>query len=142
MKQGSYSFGLKAAIVILQGVCVGIITAALLTVNYWLDGTWQFSQLGRSFEESAVFLRDADIQIRREIRRCQNEALFGTDAGLNKQIDIRQYVSGIEDEANRNENLTYRLSDLINFYPKAARLSRLLERVLAAQREAAPETAR
>ena len=135
MKQGSYSFGLKAAIVILQGVCVGIITAALLTVNYWLDGTWQFSQLGRSFEESAVFLRDADIQIRREIRRCQNEALFGTDAGLNKQIDIRQYVSGIEDEANRNENLTYRLSDLINFYPKAARLSRLLERVLAAQRE-------
>ena len=81
MKQGSYGFGLKAAIVILQGVCVGIIALALLTINYWLDGTWQFSQLGRSFEESAVFLRDADIQIRREIRRCQNEALFGTDAG-------------------------------------------------------------
>ena len=137
MKQGSYGTGLKAAIVILQGVCVGIIALALLTINYWLDGTWQFSQLGRSFEESAVFLRDTEDLIRKEVRRCENEALFGRDGeiDLNKEIDIRQYVSGIDDEANRNENLTYRLSDLINFYPKAARLSRLLERVLANQRE-------
>ena len=49
-----------------------------------------------------------------------NEALFTTDGrtDLEKQIDIRQYVSGVRDEANRNENLTYRLSDLINYYPQ------------------------
>ena len=64
MKRDSYSFGLKAAIFVLQCVCVGIIVLALLTVNYWLDGTWQFSQLGRSFEESAVFLRDAEELVR------------------------------------------------------------------------------
>ena len=136
MKQGSYSFGLKAAIVILQGVCVGIIAAALMTVNYWLDGTWQLSQLGRSFEETAVFLRDTQEMIRGEVQRSVNETLFRTGGAtdLNKEIDIRQYVSGVNDEANRNENLTYRLSDLINYYPKAARLSRVLETVLAAQR--------
>ena len=135
MKQGSYSFGLKAAIVILQGVCVGIIAAALLTVNYWLDGTWQLSQLGRSFEETAVFLRDTQELIRGEVQRSVNEALFRTDGvtDLNKEIDIRQYATGVSDEANRNENLTYRLSDLINYYPRVARLSRALESVLAAQ---------
>ena len=124
MKHGSYSFGLKAAIVILQGVCAAVIAAALLTVNYWLDGTWQFSQLGRSFEESAVFLRDAEQLVRRDVNRSVNEALFSTNGvtDLDKKIDIRQYVSGINDEANRNENLTYRLSDLINYYPKTEKL--------------------
>ena len=135
MKQGSYSFGLKAAIVVLQGVCVAIIMAALLTVNYWLDGTWQFSQLGRSFEETAVFLRDTEELIQREVHRSVDEALFRTNGitDLNKEIDIRQYVSGVNDEANRNENLTYRLSDLINYYPKAAKLSRVLETIRSGQ---------
>ena len=137
MKQGSYGFGLKAAIAILQGVCVGIIISALLTINYWLDGTWQFSQLGRSFEESAVFLRDTEDIIRREVDKVMNEALFSTDGvtDLDKEIDIRQYVSGVNDEANRNENLTYRLSDLINYYPKTAKLARTLESALSSQGE-------
>lgn len=137
MKRDSYSLGLKAAIVILQGVCVGIIAAALMTINYWLDGTWQFSQLGRSFEETAVFLRDTEDIVRREVDRSLDEALFSTDGmtDLNKEIDIRQYVSGINDEANRNENLTYRLSDLINYYPKTVILARALEKVLTAQGE-------
>ncbi len=135
MKHSSYSFGLKAAIVALQCVCVGIISAALLTVNYWLDGTWQLSQLGRSFEETAVFLRDTETIIRREVDRSLNEALFGTDGvtDLNKEVDIRQYVSGVNDEANRNENLTYRLSDLINFYPQIPVLAQALEEAITAQ---------
>ena len=104
-----------------------MIAAALLTVNYWLDGTWQFSQLGRSFEESAVFLRDAEALVRWDVNRSVNEALFSTGGvpDLDKKIDIRQYVSGINDEANRNENLTYRLSDLINYYPKTEKLFRV-----------------
>ena len=137
MKHGSYSFGLKAAIVILQGVCAAVIAAALLTVNYWLDGTWQFSQLGRSFEESAVFLRDAEELVRWDVNRSVNEALFSTGGvpDLDKKIDIRQYVSGINDEANRNENLTYRLSDLINYYPKTEKLFRVLEQMTASYGE-------
>ena len=138
MKQDSYSIGLKASIAILQGVCIGIIAAALLTIGYWLDGTWQFSQLGRSFEETAVFLRDTKEIIQKEIHKSMDEALFSRDGvtDLSKEIDIRQYVSGVDDAANRNENLTYRLSDLINYYPKTAQLSRVLERVIAAQQEA------
>lgn len=134
-KQDSYSFGLKAAMAILQGVCVGIIVACLMTINYWLDGTWQISQLGRSFEETAIFLRDTEDIIRREVNSSINEALFTTDGetDLNKEIDIRQYVSGVTDEANRNENLTYRLSDLINYYPRISKLREALESVLASR---------
>ena len=137
MKQDSYSTALKTVIVILQGVCVGIIAAALLTLNFWLDGTWQFSQLGRSFEESAIFLRDTEEIIRREVDKVMDEALFSTDGvtDLNKLIDIRQYVSGINDEANRNENLTFRLSDLINYYPNTAKLSQSIENALTGQVE-------
>ena len=128
----AYSFGLKASAVILQGICVGIIAAAFLTVNYWLDGTWQLSQLARSFEETAVFLRDTQDLIRREVDRAMNEELFTTDGvtDLDKEIDIRQYVSDVNDEANRNENLTFRLSDLINYYPQMTRLSQAIGNVL------------
>ncbi len=134
-KHDKYSFGLKAAIAILQGVCVGIIVAALMTINYWLDGTWQISQLGRSFEETAIFLRDTENIIRRKVRSSINESFFTTDGqtDLNKEIDIRQYVSGVTDEANRNENLTFRLSDLINYYPKISKLRNALESVLTSQ---------
>lgn len=130
MKHNSYSYGLKAAIAILQGICAAVIVAALMTVNYWLDGTWQFSQLGRSFEETAAFLRDTEEMVRKDVNRSVNEALFSTDqvTDLNKEIDIRQYVSGVNDEANRNENLTFRLSDLINYYPKTEALLEVLER--------------
>ena len=135
MKQERYTSGLKASIMILQGICVGVIVAALLSANYWLDGTWQLSQLGRSFEESAIFLNDTERYIRREVDRCVNEALFTTNGvtDLNKEIDIRQYVSGVNDEANRNENLTYRLSDLINYYPQMQKLTEAIGRALSAQ---------
>ncbi len=110
---------MKAAAVILQGVLSGVIAACLLTVAYWLDGTFRLSQLGRSFEETAVFLTDCEEMIRRKVDSSMNNALFRLDGetNLNKLIDIRQYVSGVNDEANRNDNLTFRISDLINFYP-------------------------
>ncbi len=135
MKQDSYSTGLKVAIALLQGVCIGVIAAALITINYWLDGTWQISQLGRSFEETAFFLNDTEELIRNELNRSIDEALFEKNSELNldREIDIRQYVSGISDEANRNDNLTYRLSDLINYYPRMSKLREALETVLASR---------
>lgn len=135
MKQDSYSTGLKVTIAILQGICIAVIVAALMTVNYWLDGTWQISKLGRSFEESTFFLNDTEDLIRRELNTSIDKTLFEVNgkADLDKKIDIRQYVSGISDEANRNENLTFRLSDLINFYPRISKLREALESVLASQ---------
>ncbi len=143
MKQNSYSPVLKAMIVILQGICIGVIVAALLTVNYWLDGTWQISKLGRSFEETAFFLDDTENFIRDELNRSIDEALFERDGevDLNQEIDIRQYVSGISDEANKNENLTYHLSDLINYYPRLAKLKEALETVLSSQEPGRPANA-
>ncbi len=140
MKQDSYSIGLKVAMAILQGVCIGVIAAALMTINYWLDGTWQISQLGRSFEESAFFLDDTENFIRRELNTCIDEALFeeNGEVNLDQEVDINQYVSGVDDAANRNENLTYRLSDLINFYPKIPKLRESLETVLSGQEPGHP----
>ena len=69
-------------------------------------------------------LVSAEALVRWDVNRSVNEALFSTGGvpDLDKKIDVRQYVSGINDEANRNENLTYRLSDLINYYPKTEKL--------------------
>ena len=135
MRRNHYSFGRKALTAALQGACAGILAVCLLIVSYWLDGTYQISMLGRSFEETAVFLRDTETAIRRKVDYSRNLTTFQT-AGvtdLNKQIDIRQYVSGINDSANRNENLTYLLSDLINFYPESGALMAAVESAAAVE---------
>ncbi|MBQ4176172.1 MAG: hypothetical protein II640_01765, partial [Lachnospiraceae bacterium] len=115
MKDKYYSQAMKNSLVIAQCVFVALIVLCLRTIETRLDGTFDISQLGRSYEETAVFLRDAENTIRRKVDCSRNIALFQTDGetDLNKSIDIRQYVVGISDEANLNENLTYVLSDLI-----------------------------
>ncbi len=124
MKDKYYTPVWKNTLVIIQCICVAVIVLSLLTIEIRLDGTFDISQLGRSYEETAVFLRDAESTIRRKVDCSRNIELFqsGSETDLNKQIDIRQYVLGISDEANRNENLTYLLSDLINFYPSLGQL--------------------
>ncbi len=124
MKDKYYSQAMKNFLVIAQCVFVALIVLCLRTIETRLDGTFDISQLGRSYEETAVFLRDAENTIRRKVDCSRNIALFQTagETDLNKSIDIRQYVVGISDEANLNENLTYVLSDLINYYPDVKRL--------------------
>ena len=129
MKKNHYSISRKVFMAVLQGAFAGVLAVCLLIVSYWLDGTYQISMLGRSYEETAVFLRDTETAIRRKVDYSRNLTTFQT-AGvtdLNKEIDIRQYVSGINDSANRNENLTYLLSDLINFYPESGALMAAVE---------------
>ena len=129
MKKNHYSISRKVFMAVLQGAFAGVLAVCLLIVSYWLDGTYQISMLGRSYEETAVFLRDTETAIRRKVDYSRNLTTFQT-AGvtdLNKEIDIRQYVSGINDSANRNENLTYLLSDLINFYPESWALMAAVE---------------
>ncbi len=125
-----YSYGLKAAMVCLQALCVLIMTVSAMTLNYWTDGTYDLSELGRPFEETSIFLNDVERIVRSKISCTRDEAFFETDGeeNLDKKIDIRQYVAGISDAANQNENTTYLIRDLINFYPKTGQLQDLVER--------------
>ena len=141
MKDKYYSQAMKNSLVIAQCVFVALIVLCLRTIETRLDGTFDISQLGRSYEETAVFLRDAENTIRRKVDCSRNIALFQTDGetDLNKSIDIRQYVVGISDEANLNENLTYVLSDLINYYPDIKRLKTAVSSVASqVEEEGAP----
>lgn len=124
MKDKYYTPAWKNILTVIQCVCVALIVLSLLTVEIRLDGTFDIAQLGRSYEETAVFLREAEKAIRSKTDCSRNIELFqsGGETDLNKEIDIRQYVLGVSDEANRNENLTYLLSDLINYYPELASL--------------------
>ena len=101
MKDKYYSQAMKNSLVIAQCVFVALIVLCLRTIETRLDGTFDISQLGRSYEETAVFLRDAENTIRRKVDCSRNIALFQTagETDLNKSIDIRQYVVGISDEA-------------------------------------------
>ena len=125
---------------VIQCICVAVIVLSLLTIEFRLDGTFDISQLGRSFEETAVFLQDAEETIRDKADCSRNIELFqtGGETDLNKEIDIRQYVLGVSDEANQNENLTYRLSDLINYYPELKSLKTAVESVADSQAENVP----
>lgn len=129
-KQNSrqYSMGLKTGIACLQALCVAIITVCTLTVGYWTDNTYNLEELGRPFEETSIFLNDVERIVRAKINCTRNEALFETDGeeDLSKKIDIRQYVAGVSDTANQNENTTYLLSDLINFYPNTGALEEIV----------------
>lgn len=113
---------------LLQVLCAGILAACILNMYYWLDGTFDISELGRRFEETGNFLQLTEDTIRRKIACTQNFALFqtGGKTDLDKKIDIRQYVSGIQDEANQNENTTYLIRDLIDFFPDMSALRRVL----------------
>lgn len=140
MKNKNYSPVLKNIAVIMQCVCIAVIVLCLLTIEDRLDGTFDLSQLGRSFEETAVFLRDTEDTIRRKTDCSRNIALFQTGGvtDLNKDIDIRQYAMGVSDEANRNENLTYVLSDLINYYPELENLRTAVSSASQTSGEGAP----
>lgn len=126
-----YSMGLKTAVICLQALCVAIAAVCIMTLSFWTNGTFSVSELGRQFEESTIFLNDTEQIVRSKIDCSKNERLFETDGteNLEKKIDIRQYVSGIVDTANQNENTTYTISDLINFYPSTGRLQEVVDRL-------------
>ena len=132
-KGGRYSLALKTSIGALSCLSAAIILVCVMTMNYWLDGTFDMAILGRSFEQTETFLDDVEMTIRQKISCTRNEILFETagETDLDKQIDVHQYASGVDDAANRNENTTYTLSDLINFYPQTGKLRSILEEILA-----------
>lgn len=126
-----YSKGLKGAVACLQALCIAIIAVCVMTLSYWTEGTFHLSSLSKSFEESPIFLNDVEKIVRGKIDWARNRSFFEKDGAedLKRKIDIHQYVFGVNDTANQNENTTFLLADLINFYPRTGRLTDLLDRL-------------
>ena len=56
MKRFWYRMGVKSANVILQGLLVCVLVVCLTNVFYWTEGSFIISEMGKSFEETKLFL--------------------------------------------------------------------------------------
>lgn len=117
MKQVWYKTGTKCAGVCFQGLFVGIFSLCLMIGVYWLEGSLSFSEMGKSFEETEVFLRHVEETVLRKLDYDRNIELFEFNGQFDEmqEIDIRQYETGALDEANLNVNTTYYIGDLLAF---------------------------
>lgn len=122
MKPFWYKTGTKCAGVCLQGLLVGVLSICLMMGIYWLDGSLSISEMGKSFEETEVFLRHVEDTVVRKLNYDQNIELFEFNGQFDEmqQIDIRQYETGALDEANLNVNTTYYIRDLLAFAENGA----------------------
>lgn len=122
MKQAGYKTGFKVAGAILQGILVGVLIYCLMNAFYWMEDSSGFSEMGKNFEETSVFLEQVERAVRDKIAYDQNKELFELDGQYDgtKEVDIRQYTSGMVDEANLNLNTTYYVQELIDFYSGGA----------------------
>ncbi len=118
MKRIWYKTGFKTASVILQGICVAILIFCLRNLSYWMEGSFRVSEMGKSFEETDVFLQRVEDIVRTKISYQQNLELFEVNGQFDEmqQVDIRQYVSGTRDESALNLNTTYYIQDLLDFH--------------------------
>lgn len=109
--------GFKSVSAILQGMLAGVLVLCFLNAFYWLEGNFSVSEMGKSFEETGVFLQRVEDTVRAKISYDRNRALFETDGEYDGErlVDIRQYMAGVSDEANQNRNTSYLLQDLIAF---------------------------
>ncbi len=118
MRQFWYRPGVKFASILFQGFLAGVLLYCLINIFYWMEGSFSVSEMGKSFEETTVFLQQVEDIVRDKIAYVQNKELFERSGEYDdmKEIDIRQYSSEIQDSANVNLNTTYHIGDLIGFY--------------------------
>ena len=118
MSQFWYKAGAKFSNTLLQGFFAGVLLYCFINIFYWMEGSFSVSEMGKSFEETAVFFQQVEDIVREKISYEQNKELFERNGEFDdrKEIDIRQYSSGMQDSANVNLNTTYFLCDLIAFY--------------------------
>ena len=117
MKQLWYKTGFKSACVFLQGIFAGILLLCLMTIFYWTEGSFSIGEMGKSFEETEVFLRQVEETVHEKLAYDRNRELFELNGQFNEmqEVDIRQYDTGALDEANLNLNTTYYIRDLLAF---------------------------
>lgn len=118
MKRFWYRMGVKNANVILQGLLVCVLVVCLTNVFYWTEGSFSISEMGKSFEETKLFLSLTERTVRSKIAYQENKELFERDGQYEelKEVDIRQYASGTQDETNLNLNTAYYIRDLLTFH--------------------------
>lgn len=118
MKRFWYRMGVKSANVILQGLLVCVLVVCLTNVFYWTEGSLSISEMGKSFEETKLFLSLTERTLRSKIAYQENKELFERDGQYEelKEVDIRQYASGTQDETNLNLNTAYYIRDLLTFH--------------------------
>ena len=118
MKQLWYRIGFKSFGAILQGILAGVIIICIMNIYYWTEGSLNFDEMGKNFEQTNVFLQTVEDIVRSKIACQQNKELFERDGAYNnmQEVDIRQYVSGIMDETTLNLNTTYYICDLLEFH--------------------------
>lgn len=118
MKRFWYRMGVKSANVILQGLLVCVLVVCLTNVFYWTEGSFSISEMGKRFEETKLFLSLTERTVRSKIAYQENKELFERDGQYEelKEVDIRQYASGTQDETNLNLNTAYYIRDLLTFH--------------------------
>ena len=122
MKKLWYRTGFKCAGVFLQGLFMGILLLCLMNLFYWTEGSFSVSELGKSFEQTEVFLRQAEETVHSKLAYDRNIELFEFNGQFDEfqEVDIRQYETGALDVANLNLNTTYYIRDLLAFAENGA----------------------
>lgn len=145
MKRIWYKAGFKTASALIQGICAAVVVLCLLSLSYWTEGNLWVDEMGKSFEETDVFLSQAERIIREKISYQQNLELFEQNGQFDEmsQVDIRQYAAGTRDEMSQNLNTTYYIRDLLDFHENGEeKLRTRIQRLLGSEKseESAGET--
>ncbi len=117
-----YKHNTKVISYLIQGLLAGLLVLCVIGIPRAVDWELSLTDVAGGFESTEPFFQTVEDTIRDKISAEQNRELFEQGGSFNdqRQIDIRQYISGILDEANYNLNLTYHLSDLIIFAKDSA----------------------
>lgn len=114
---GKYIFRrwVRVLLIILQTFGAGLLMYCVLNAGFWMEDSYSFSELSRSYESTELFFRQVDTILEHKIRGQQNQELFedGGELNLQKGIDIQSY--GDEKNTIQDMNTTYILEDLLKF---------------------------
>ena len=112
-----YKRSTKAVVNILQGLLAGLIVLCFAGMYRLMEGDLSFRELGKEFERTGLCFQTVEDIIREKIDADQNRELFEDGGRYNekREIDIRQYTSGLLDETSANRNLTYYIGELVSF---------------------------
>ena len=110
-----YNKKIKIVMLVLQTVLAGIMAYSLLNIGFWMEGNYSFRELAREYEATDLFFDQMDTIIEHKIKGKQNEDLFENDGEFDdsQQIDIQSYET--TGSYVSDMNMTYLLSDLLNF---------------------------
>ena len=116
-----YKRGIKLLLVFLQTGAACLAIFGILTAGFWLEGSFQLSELSRRCEESELFMKTVEQAVKNKIRGQQNLELFEEEGAFfgKREIDIQSY--GGKQEDFQDLNTTYYLEDLLTFCENGGR---------------------